>query len=152
MLTLTYKEQRRLMTTILLSLRGIYRKQGKKMHLNIATGVLQLTPTEYDSMLQHRAELLAAKIAENIQKQAMVKSERAELLNGLYAHNARLNGGKYKEVNGYAVVSWDTDKLTRSRNCNTRKTVYRPRLQLLAVTVALWCLVGIAILVFWGKW
>lgn len=86
------------------------------MHLNIATGVLQLTPTEYDSMLQHRAELLAAKIAENIQKQAMVKSERAELLNCLYAHRARLNGGKYKEVNGYAVVSWDTNKLTRSRN------------------------------------
>ena len=81
------------------------------MHLNIATGVLQLTPTEYDSMLQHRAELLAAKIAENTQRQA-----KKELLNALYAHRARLNGGRYKEINGYAVVSWDTDKLTRSRN------------------------------------
>lgn len=86
------------------------------------------------------------------QRKLKVKSERAELLNGIYAHNARLNGGKYKEVNGYAVVSWDTDKLTRSRKLKyQKKPVYRPRLQLLAVTVALWCLVGIAILVFWGK-
>ena len=85
------------------------------MHLNSATGVLQLTPTEYDSMLQHRAELLAAKIAENTQRQAKVEAGRKELLNALYAHRARLNGGQYKEVNGYAVVSWDTNKLTRSR-------------------------------------
>lgn len=76
------------------------------MHLNSATGVLQLTPTEYDSMLQHRAELMAAKIAETVRRQAK---------NALYAHRARLNGGQYKEVNGYAVVSWDTNKLTRSR-------------------------------------
>lgn len=81
--------------------------QGKKMHLNIATGVLQLTPTEYDSMLQHRVELLAAKIAE-------VEAGRKELLNALYAHRAKLNGGRYKEINGYAVVSWDTNKLTIS--------------------------------------
>ena len=75
------------------------------MHLNSATGVLQLTPTEYDSMLQHRAELLAAKIAETVQRQAK---------NALYAHRARLNGGQYTEVNGYAVVNWDTNKLTIS--------------------------------------
>lgn len=88
---------------------GDLSEAGKKMHLNIATGVLQLTPTEYDSMLQHRVELLAAKIAE-------VEAGRKELLNALYAHRAKLNGGQYKEINGYAVVSWDTNKLTRSRN------------------------------------
>jgi len=85
------------------------------MHLNIATGVLQLTPTEYNSMLQHRAEVLAAKIAETVQRQAKVEAGRKELLNALYAHRARLNGGRYKEINGYAVVNWDTNKLTRSR-------------------------------------
>jgi len=79
------------------------------MHLNIATGVLQLTPTEYNSMLQHRAELLAAKIAENTQRQAKVEAGRKELLNALYAHRAKLNGGRYKEIN---VVS--------GRDCNSR--------------------------------
>jgi len=79
------------------------------MHLNIATGVLQLSTPEHTAMLQHRAELMAAKIAE-------VEAGRKELLNALYAHRAKLNGGKYTEVNGYAVVSWDTNKLTRSRN------------------------------------
>lgn len=59
------------------------------------TGEMQLTAEEYTTMLQHRVELMAAK-------------------NGLYAHRARLNGGQYKEVNGYAVVSWDTNKLTIS--------------------------------------
>ncbi len=69
------------------------------------TGVMQLTAEEYTAMLQHRAELMAAKIAETVRRQAK---------NALYAHRARLNGGKYKEVNGYAVVSWDTNKLTIS--------------------------------------
>ena len=73
------------------------------------TGVMQLTAEEYTAMLQHRAELLAAKIAE-------VEAGRKELLNALYAHRARLNGGKYTEVNGYDVVNWDTNKLTRSRH------------------------------------
>ena len=65
---------------------------------------------------KHRAELMAAKIAETVQRQAKVEAGRKELLNALYAHRAKLNGGRYKEINGYAVVSWDTNKLTRSRN------------------------------------
>ena len=80
------------------------------------TGVMQLTAEEYTAMLQHRAELMAAKIAETVQRQAKVEAGRKELLNALYAHRAKLNGGQYKEINGYAVVSWDTNKLTRSRN------------------------------------
>lgn len=84
------------------------------MHLNIATGVLQLSTPEYTAMLQHRAELMAAKIAETVQRQAKVEAGRKELLNALYAHRAKLNGGRYKEINGYAVVSWDTNKLTIS--------------------------------------
>jgi hypothetical protein len=79
------------------------------------TGVMQLTAEEYTAMLQHRAELMAAKIAETVQRQAKVEAGRKELLNALYAHRAKLNGGRYKEINGYAVVNWDTNKLTRSR-------------------------------------